>query len=142
MPDFACVLLVDADGRVLLQERDEHAPWDALRWGLVGGHVEPGEDFATAAVRELEEETGLRLAVALQRWADFDVPDELTKKGDGTMAVFAARVDATDDDIVVGEGRQIVFCSPEAIGSLDVAELASEVVAAFLASETYASMTR
>lgn len=142
MPDFACVLLVDRVGRVLLQERDEHAPWDALRWGLVGGHVEQGEDFATAAVRELEEETGLTPTVPLQRWADFDVPDELTGGGAGTMVVFAARVDATDDDIVVGEGRQIVFCSPEAIGSLDVAELASEVVVAFLESETYASMTR
>lgn len=142
MPDFACVLLVDREGRVLLQERDEHAPWDALRWGLVGGHVEPGEDFATAAVRELEEETGLRLAVPLERWADFDVPDELTNKGDGTMAVFTARVDATDDDIVVGEGRQIVFCSADQIAALDVAELAGEVVAAFLASDTYARMTR
>jgi len=125
---------------VLLQERDEHAPWDALRWGLVGGHVDPGEDFATAAVRELEEETGVT-SVPLQRWADFDVPDELSKEGDGTMAVYTARVDLTDDDIVVGEGRQIVFCTPERIASLDVAELAAEVVAAFLASPTYASMT-
>ncbi len=69
------------------------------------------------------------------------MPNELTKEGDGNMAVFTARVDVTDDDIVVGEGRQIVFCTPEEIASLDVAELAAEVVAAFLASQTYASMT-
>ena len=127
---------------MLLQQRDEHAPWDALRWGLVGGHVEQGENFATAAVRELEEETGLTLTIPLQRWADFDVPHELTGGGGGTMAVFAARVDATDDDIVVGEGLQIVFCSRDAIRGLDLADLAREVVADFLESETYASMTR
>ena len=59
---FGCVMLVDAAGRVLLQERDEHAPIDPDRWGLSGGHLEPGEDPETGAYRELEEETGVRLA--------------------------------------------------------------------------------
>ena len=58
---FGCVMLVDGAGRVLLQERDEHAPIDPDRWGLSGGHLEPGEDPETGAYRELEEETGVRL---------------------------------------------------------------------------------
>ena len=32
-------------GHVLLQHRDEHAPRAANQWGMVGGHVEHGEDF-------------------------------------------------------------------------------------------------
>ncbi|WP_216320139.1 NUDIX hydrolase [Deinococcus aestuarii] len=48
------VLLQDDSGRVLLQRRGD----DGL-WGVPGGSLEPGEDFLTAAHRELLEETGL-----------------------------------------------------------------------------------
>ena len=55
----ALVGLVDSRGWLLLQERDEHAPVDPKKWGLVGGGVEPDEAPATAASRELAEETGI-----------------------------------------------------------------------------------
>lgn len=140
MADFAAVLLVDPRGWLLLQERDEHAPLDADRWGLVGGHVDDGEDFTSAAHRELEEETGLTLEVPLTHWADFAVPAREHGEAGGVMAVFAAAVDLRDEDIVLGEGRQIVFCDPQRIPGLDLADVASEVVTSFLRSEIYASM--
>jgi 8-oxo-dGTP pyrophosphatase MutT (NUDIX family) len=59
----ARVLVVDATGRVLmLRGRD---PADPTRpyWFTVGGGLEPGESVAEAAVRELAEETGLRLPI-------------------------------------------------------------------------------
>ena len=62
MKRFSVILLVDPQGRILLQERDEHAPISPDTWGMVGGHVEDGEEFEPAAYRELEEETGIRLA--------------------------------------------------------------------------------
>ena len=49
------VLLQDESGRVLLERRGD----DGL-WGVVGGGLEPGENFLQAAHRELLEETGLR----------------------------------------------------------------------------------
>ncbi len=67
MPDIAVVFLVDGAGHVLLQHRDEHAPRAADQWGMVGGHVEPGEDFDTAVHRELLEETGIAAAPGLLR---------------------------------------------------------------------------
>lgn len=48
------VLIQDEAGRILLQRRGD----DGL-WGVVGGGLEPGESFLTAAHRELLEETGL-----------------------------------------------------------------------------------
>ena len=51
------MILVDRQGWVLLQERDEHPRIDPDCWGLVGGHVDEGEDVETAAYRELTEET-------------------------------------------------------------------------------------
>jgi ADP-ribose pyrophosphatase YjhB (NUDIX family) len=47
----------DAAGRLLLVLRRN--PPAAGTWSLPGGRVEPGEDDATAVVREVAEETGL-----------------------------------------------------------------------------------
>src|SRR5829696_5662151 len=52
---FSGVLLVDQRGWLLLQERDEHPLIDPECWGLVGGHVDPGEGFESAAYRELTD---------------------------------------------------------------------------------------
>ena len=43
MIETACTLLVDPAGAVLLQLRDDHAPYHPNVWGLPGGAVEPGE---------------------------------------------------------------------------------------------------
>ncbi|UXC91204.1 (deoxy)nucleoside triphosphate pyrophosphohydrolase [Sphingobium sp. RSMS] len=51
--------LVDADGRVLLQQRPPGKPM-AYLWEFPGGKVEPGEAPETALIRELEEELGIR----------------------------------------------------------------------------------
>lgn len=51
--------LVDADGRVLLQQRPPGKPMADL-WEFPGGKVEPGEAPEAALIRELEEELGVR----------------------------------------------------------------------------------
>ncbi|WP_458248875.1 methyltransferase, FxLD system [Streptomyces sp. MAI_2237] len=53
----ACMVVTDAFGRVLLGRS-----CDGM-WEFPGGGVEPGEDFPTAAVRELAEEAGLSCRV-------------------------------------------------------------------------------
>lgn len=60
-PRIRCVGAVvhDARGRLLLVRRAE--PPAQGTWSLPGGRVEPGEDDATAVVREVAEETGLRV---------------------------------------------------------------------------------
>ena len=73
MHRFASVVLVDSRGWVLLQERDEHPVIDPDRWGFVGGGVEEGEDYRTAAYRELAEETGVELDRGLELHGTFSV---------------------------------------------------------------------
>jgi 8-oxo-dGTP diphosphatase len=134
------VLLVDARGWVLLQERDEHALVSPNQWGLVGGHLEDQETWEEAVRREVQEETGLRLD-DLELW--FDEVVQHSPKVSSHLAdrwrIWVARVDATDDDIVLGEGRQIVFVDPERIraGQLELAVSAAHVLPLFLASSTY-----
>jgi 8-oxo-dGTP pyrophosphatase MutT (NUDIX family) len=63
----ARVILLDEDGKVLLfcGSDPARAGADARRWWFtVGGAVEPGEELADTAVRELAEETGLALSPA------------------------------------------------------------------------------
>jgi 8-oxo-dGTP pyrophosphatase MutT (NUDIX family) len=137
---FAGVVLVDRRGWILLQERDEHPVIDPERWGLVGGHVEAGEDVEVAAHRELLEETGVRLPPgALRPWRAIEV-FHAAYASDDRMHVFAAPTELTDADIVCGEGRQIVFVEPGAARALDLTASASIAVPGFLDSELYASM--
>lgn len=51
---FSCA--VDAGGRLLMVR---HERLGVVRWELPGGHVEPGESAAEAAIRETVEETGV-----------------------------------------------------------------------------------
>jgi 8-oxo-dGTP diphosphatase len=137
MIGISVVLLVDPRGWVLLQERDEHAPIAPDKWGMVGGHVEDGEVFEAAAYRELEEETGIRLEPGeLRLWRDAEhesTPGEEPRH----YTVWVAGTKITDADIVVGEGRQIVFVHPGDIGALDLSRSSAYYVPMFLASDEY-----
>jgi ADP-ribose pyrophosphatase YjhB (NUDIX family) len=52
----ALAVVLRGDHALLVQRKN---PPDAGTWGYAGGHVEFGETFAEAAVRELHEETGV-----------------------------------------------------------------------------------
>jgi isopentenyl-diphosphate delta-isomerase type 1 len=63
------VLVFDAAGRVFLQKRSmlkDLCPglWDSS----CSGHLDAGENYDAAAVRELFEEIGIRTTVAPERW--------------------------------------------------------------------------
>lgn len=85
----ARVVPVSAEGTVLLLQDQDPAHPGVLRWGTIGGAVEPGESSVAAAVREMHEETGIdvlpgRLGEAFHRdtqafsWAGTDYVGEST----------------------------------------------------------------
>ncbi|GBF75520.1 RNA pyrophosphohydrolase [Paenibacillus sp. 598K] len=65
----ACVILLDPDGRLLLQQRTDNG-----MWGLPGGSMEPGEEMIEVAKRELLEEVGLE-ALTLELLDLFSGPE-------------------------------------------------------------------
>lgn len=135
MKRFASVVLVDRRGWVLLQERDEHPVLDPDKWGFVGGGVEPGEAYADAAHRELLEETGVRVP-DLHLFGRFPVFHHQTG-GQDEFELFYAGVDFTDDRVILGEGRQIVFVAPAAATGLDLTASARIALPGFLGSGEY-----
>lgn len=59
------VVVLDPIGRVLLfHARDVTLPELGRWWELPGGGMEPGETYARTAIRELREETGIRVTAA------------------------------------------------------------------------------
>jgi NAD+ diphosphatase len=57
--DAAVIVAVhDADGRILL---GANAMWESKRFSLLAGFVEPGESLEAAVVREVFEESGVRV---------------------------------------------------------------------------------
>lgn len=141
---LATAILVDSRGWLLLQERDDHALVSPNQWGLVGGHLEEGEKWEAALYRELEEETGLRMDSGLELW--FDEVVQHSPKASSHLAdhwrIWVGRVDLTDADITVGEGRQIVFVDPARVadGSLDLSVGARHVLPLFLQSDVYRAL--
>ncbi|XP_068271105.1 nucleoside diphosphate-linked moiety X motif 17 isoform X2 [Nyctibius grandis] len=62
------VLLRASTGRILLTRRASTLSIFPNIWVPPGGHVEPGEELLAVGLRELEEETGLRLPAGTFSW--------------------------------------------------------------------------
>jgi 8-oxo-dGTP pyrophosphatase MutT (NUDIX family) len=105
----ASVLVGDESGRVLLAR---HAETD--RWVIPGGSIEPDEEPADAAVREVWEETGLHVAltriVGLYGGPECHVRYRNGDEVSYVMIVFEARViggHARPDGVEILETRWV-----------------------------------
>ena len=104
------VLLFDRDQRFLLFLTKAPDTSGVARWLTPGGGVDPGESHYAAAVRELEEETGLVLTeLGEPVWShDFEVEWDAADHETGHAVFYAAVTDAfvpsdalwTDDERV------------------------------------------
>ncbi len=78
-PRVAASAAILRGGDVLLVERGK-APRRGI-WSLPGGHIEPGETAKAAALRELDEETGVAADLA----GLLDVHDVIMRGTDGAL---------------------------------------------------------
>jgi 8-oxo-dGTP diphosphatase len=135
----AVVFLVDPQGRVLMQHRDSHAKVSPDQWAMPGGKIEEGETPEEAARREVWEETGLTVTI-LEHYVTGTRPSVTTADGLVEMHVYCAPTDATQDEIILGEGQAMVFLTPEEILARDLGVTAALLVPDFLASSQYRAL--
>jgi len=78
------IMVINAEGLVWVGQRRDREPGQEA-WQMPQGGVDPGEDPHTAALRELEEETGISadLVEAIaesEDWLPYDLPHDLVPK--------------------------------------------------------------
>ncbi|WP_210418077.1 NUDIX hydrolase [Ruania zhangjianzhongii] len=94
----ARVVVLDAAGRVLLARGHDADQTERTWWFTIGGGIEPRETPREAAVRELEEESGLvvepgdLVGPVLAREAEFDFFAETVRQDE---VFFLTQVDST-----------------------------------------------
>lgn len=112
------VVLFNADGKVWLGKRA--AADSPYCWQFPQGGVDEGEDLLEAALRELEEETGVTSVTVLGRtegWITYDYPPDVlamrkhrTRGHLGQKQVwFALRFTGADDEVRLDAHEQIEF---------------------------------
>src|SRR5215831_7589258 len=126
----AAVILVDSSGRLLLQLRDGGTTKDPHRWGPPGGRVEPGEEPHEAAVRELEEETGLRVDRLDLFWSG------LMPSGNEFHFYYGA-TSSGPHEVQCNEGAAMEFVDAALISDLDLTRAFSIVFPQFINSPHY-----
>ena len=130
----ASVIVVDGQGRILLQRRSDNGCWD-----YAGGAVEMDEEVEAAARRELLEETGLR-AEALELFGIFSGPDchFYYPNGDEVsyvMALFICRRWSGELRAQPGEVEELRFFPQDALPE-NISSTSRRPLAAWLAAQT------
>lgn len=102
------------DGRLLFQHRaKDKDTFPDLLDATVGGHVEIGETFEQAALKEVEEETGLKIGpsdlflVTITRTKSFDTITGMTNYA--LRKVYAYRFEGSINDLKVEKGKSLGF---------------------------------
>jgi 8-oxo-dGTP diphosphatase len=126
-PKAAASIAVWRSGQVLLVERAK--PPVAGLWSLPGGHIEPGERAADAALRELHEETGV-IADVIGPVTIHDVivhDDAGALSAHYVISVFCGRWVA-GEPVAATDARRAAFFNRAEIGALAMTDRGRDIV--------------
>lgn len=117
----ACIL-IEYDGRLLLEHRT-----DSDTWAVIGGGLKEEERLVEGAVREVFEETGIRLwEEEVTLYGIYDDPSRIASYPDGNVwriitVVYHVRLTKLPKLICSEESRELRFLEKEELRKVKVA---------------------
>jgi len=128
MTKGSAVIILDKDGNVFLQQKDQYAPVNPNRWALWGGGSEGDESSVETIIREVKEELNISID-----------PSDLTylkeykmevHGGESQVSVFLMSLKKNQKPIL-GEGKGFGFFDQKEIQCLRISPLAQQILADF-----------
>ena len=137
---WAGVILFNRKGELLLLLRDNIPTiGHPDHWNIVGGAIEEGETPEEAALREVQEEIGFRLA-RVSPFRLYNIDDE--RRGEPIpYHLYWSRLDKSVAELTLGEGQAMRFFRPEELPALRIIPHEVGILQDFLASPYHVGKT-
>ena len=121
--EFANLYMVRDGDRVLVMDRKKE-DWPGITFP--GGHVEAGESFTEAVIREVKEETGLRIAspriCGMKDWVEDDI----------RYVVLFYKTEKFEGDLISSEEGEVWWENLKELTNLDLSLDMEDMLRIFL----------
>lgn len=121
--------IITYNGKLLLEKRS-----DCDVWGLVGGGVKKQENEIAAIVREVYEETGLKIKKEdFKKLGVYGEPGRIAAYQDGSIwrmviVVFGLTLENESEMRISGESKELRFFSKEELKDIEIVVTHSDIV--------------
>ncbi|TVY10363.1 NUDIX domain-containing protein [Paenibacillus cremeus] len=125
------VALIRSGDSVLLEKR-----MDSDRWAIIGGAIHLDESLVEGLIREVKEETGLKVQ-SVNLFGTFSDPSRIIAFPDGNVKriitiAYEVEVEAYTELVCSEESRELRFIPREQLDKINIAETHIPIIQAYL----------